>query len=223
MGKKIPTLEAAPTAARSPKADRYHHGDLREALLAAAETILINEGIQGLTLRAAARAASVTHAAPAHHFGDLSGLLSELCARGYRRFVGALETAIAAAPDNPRGRLRAMGHTYIAFAQDNPAIFHLMFRDERLDFTRPALCEAIDAASQLLAGAVALRVGADSSRQLTLPVLGAVAAVWSLVHGFALLLIDGRLARLSAQLPEAANSDALLDAALACIDFGHLA
>ena len=56
----------------------YHHGDLKAALLAAAEAILERDGIQALTLRAAARAAGVSHAAPANHFGDLTGLLSEL-------------------------------------------------------------------------------------------------------------------------------------------------
>ena len=62
---------------------RYHHGDLKAALLAEAETILERDGIQALTLRAAARAAGVSHAAPTNHFGDLSGLLSELAAVGF--------------------------------------------------------------------------------------------------------------------------------------------
>src|SRR5687768_417739 len=63
----------------------YHHGDLHEALLRAAEAILEREGFAGLTLRAAAREAGVSHAAPTHHFGDMTGLLSELAALGFRK------------------------------------------------------------------------------------------------------------------------------------------
>src|SRR5438128_46512 len=68
----------------------YHHGDLHDALLKAAETVLERDGVQGLTLRAAAREAGVSHAAPTHHFGDMTGLLSELAAVGFRRFGTAL-------------------------------------------------------------------------------------------------------------------------------------
>ncbi len=63
----------------------YHHGDLHEALLQAAERVLERDGLAGLTLRAVAREAGVSHAAPTHHFGDLTGLLSELAAIGFRQ------------------------------------------------------------------------------------------------------------------------------------------
>src|SRR5260370_35219413 len=68
----------------------YHHGSLREAMLRAAERILERDGIAGLTLRAAAREAGVSHAAPKNHFGDIRGLLSELAALGFARFRTAM-------------------------------------------------------------------------------------------------------------------------------------
>src|SRR5438132_7142729 len=71
----------------------YHHGALRDALLKAAERVLEREGLAGLTLRAVAREAGVSHAAPTHHFGDLTGLLSELAAIGFRRFNEAMVAA----------------------------------------------------------------------------------------------------------------------------------
>src|SRR3954466_1993837 len=73
--------------------DSYHPGDLHGALLAAAETVLERDGLTGLTLRAVAREAGVSHAAPTHHFGDLTGLLSELAAIGFRRFNEAMIVA----------------------------------------------------------------------------------------------------------------------------------
>src|SRR3954451_17695111 len=71
----------------------YHHGALREALLEAAERVLERDGLSGLTLRAVAREAGVSHAAPSHHFGDLTGLVSELAAIGFRQFNAAMVAA----------------------------------------------------------------------------------------------------------------------------------
>src|SRR5215210_6599564 len=79
-------------AASSPDAP-YHHGALRDGLLEAAERVLERDGLGGLTLRAVAREAGVSHAAPTHHFGDLTGMLSELAAIGFRRFNEAMAVA----------------------------------------------------------------------------------------------------------------------------------
>src|SRR5215468_4979344 len=85
-GKAIAWSPAKPGGRRQRRVTPYHHGALREALLMAAEGILERDGMPGLTLRAAAREAGVSHAAPTHHFSDLTGLLSELAAVGFRRF-----------------------------------------------------------------------------------------------------------------------------------------
>src|SRR5262245_50323453 len=81
----------------------YHHGALRDALLQAAEKVLERDGLPGLTLRAVAREAGVSHAAPTHHFGDLTGLLSELAAIGYRQFNEAMRAANAAGSLEQKG------------------------------------------------------------------------------------------------------------------------
>src|SRR5436309_9989055 len=86
---------AKPSARRSSSTENtpYHHGALHDALLKAAERVLERDGLGGLTLRAVAREAGVSHAAPTHHFGDLTGLLSELAAIGYRMFNAAMVAA----------------------------------------------------------------------------------------------------------------------------------
>ena len=71
--------------AKKPPARPYHHGHLREALVAASCAILDEEGAQALTLRSAARRVGVSHAAPKNHFGDLAGLMSAVAAEGFRR------------------------------------------------------------------------------------------------------------------------------------------
>ena len=201
------------------KSRAYHHGDLRAALLLETEAILERDGVQALSLREAARAIGVSHAAPANHFGDLTGLLSELAAIGFNRFTAALVAAKAAAGDNPRAMRTAMGRAYVGFARAHPELFALMFQSRRLDMTRPALCEAIGAARQALRGAAFARAPVDPAAPLATAAQGV--ALWSLVHGFAVLLNDGRLAGTIKALPGGEDADDLLDAVLAASQIGR--
>jgi AcrR family transcriptional regulator len=179
------------------KADRgtpYHHGDLHEALLKAAKRVADREGINGLTLRAVAREAGVSHAAPAHHFGDVTGLLSELAAIGFQKFSAALGQAACEAGPDVMSSARARANAYVAFARDNPCMFQLMFRAERLDHSRPMLNEASKAAFAKLAGIVAAQRHENLALDhLTIEQAADVARIWSQVHGFAMLYLDGRL------------------------------
>ena len=192
------------------------HGRILEsdvATRAAAERILEREGIQGLTLRAAAREAGVSHAAPKNHFGDLAGLLSELAAVGFTRFVATMQAGVGEG-DSPDRRMAGIGRGYVAFAQAHPGLFLLMFRGERLDFTRPSLRAAVDASAGALSSAVAARSGEKVDAGLTLVQAASIIGPWSLVHGFAMLLLDGRLKPLMARLPTGTKADALLGAGL---------
>src|SRR4051812_49312415 len=102
----------------------YHHGALHEALLKAAEMVLERDGLQGLTLRAVAREAGVSHAAPTHHFGDLTGLVSELAAIGFQMFNAAMAVANAS-ETHPMMKGMASAKAYVAFAQAHPGIYGL--------------------------------------------------------------------------------------------------
>lgn len=157
----------------------YHHGALREALLAAAERLLERGGVAAVTLRAVAREAGVSHGAPAHHFRDFADLLSAVATRGFGRL--AAEMAAADAPQED-ARLRGLGQSYVRFARRNPHLFVLMFRSDQLDDRDPALSAARQAAFVLLAGA-------DPDEHAILR----ATARWALAHGLALLAIDGRL------------------------------
>jgi AcrR family transcriptional regulator len=199
--------KSSPRAAPRP----YHHGDLRTAVLAAAEKILEKQGVDAVTLRAVARAVGVSHTAPKNHFGDLEGLLSELAAVGYVRYGKALSGAMNQAGPDPRLRLRAMGRAYVGFARAHPGMFMLMFRSDRLDIKRPALQEAIEVTRQSLRTATTSVASA-----IPLPPLQLAAratASWALVHGFAMLLLDGRLQNTLSSLPDGSEND-LLEAVL---------
>jgi len=193
----------------------YHHGALREALLVAAERILERDGITGLTLRAAAREAGASHAAPKNHFEDLTALLSELAAVGISRFTDSL-LAAAARQATPQSRLDAIGRAYVEFAVANPGLFQLMFRSERLDRTRPALRREMDRSLQTLRDAVAAAHPVASSTEDG-AALGAAYTVraWAMVHGFAMLLLDGRLSPILDSEPSDLDPMHLLGAMLA--------
>lgn len=197
-------------ARTKPEPRPYHHGDLRAALLAAAEKILEKDGIQALTLRAAARAVGVSHTAPQNHFGDLTGLLSELAAVGYQRMTAALTEARETGDDAPIERARRTGQAYVRFARAHPGLFVLMYRSERLDADRPSLRDAIEASRE------ALRQTAPPAARAAPPLRQAAAGVarWSIVHGFSLLLIEGRLSAILRALPGDVTADDLLDAVL---------
>jgi AcrR family transcriptional regulator len=168
----------------------YHHGNLREALLDAAERALAREGTEGLALRAIARAAGVTHAAVYHHFADREALLRAVAARGFERFAAALGAAAGGAPGEQA--FQEMGVAYVRFAAEHPALFRLMFGAEaaRGRGADAGLREASDAAySALIQGVRRLLPTADEAT-----VRRHAIRAWSLVHGLSALLLDGQLA-----------------------------
>ena len=207
---------AAKQAVRRNRADKdspYHHGALRDALLQAAEKVLERDGLPGLTLRAVAREAGVSHAAPTHHFGDLTGLVSELAAIGYRQFNEAMNAANAVSTVPERGIAKAKA--YVAYAQAHPGMYGLMFRTERLDMSRPSLHEAAGAAFAGLArGVGASRHEHIEATALSLDQAGAIARAWSLVHGFTMLLLDERMSDILRRLPKGTTMDQLFEAML---------
>ncbi len=218
LSKPVSVKKTTPSAAKAAhKPDReqpYHHGDLHGALLKAAKRVAEREGINGLTLRAVAREAGVSHAAPSHHFGDVTGLLSELAAIGFTKFSEQLGAATCSetAPEAVAARKAS---AYVSFARENPCLFQLMFRGERLDHDRPALREASESAFRKLAGIVAARRHEEVvPDHLTLEQAADIARIWSLVHGFAMLYLDGRLSPIMDGLPPGTTEESLLAAML---------
>jgi AcrR family transcriptional regulator len=194
-------------AAKRPaqKTKTYHHGDLREALLRSAESILKREGLGALTLRAAARTAGVSHAAPAHHFPDLSSLLSALAAEGFDQLAGKLTEAANKEGDTTL----ELAHAYIGFAKANPALFQLMSDPSRLDSKNSTLQAARRRAISVLAGTS----GANMENP-TLSQVGAMTANWAQVHGLSLLLLSGRLGTLVRIAPEGTTEMQLVESAI---------
>ena len=121
----------------------YHHGDLRAALLIAARSIVEEQGAEAFTLREAARRDGVSHGAPAHHFGDKTGLLTALAAQVVLERVEQVEAAKLAAGSNPRDQLKACGMAHIDFLISHPHLEGLCRRDNLVNRSDPALQELL--------------------------------------------------------------------------------
>jgi AcrR family transcriptional regulator len=177
----------------------YHHGDLRNALLAATLKLVAKHGVEGFSLREAARVVGVSAAAAYRHFEDRSALLKALAHEGLARLALKMEEAVATAPGAPGSPSRAaaeltgIGSAYVEFAVANPSHFRVMFgpwcdlgdelAPELLPYGRDPLQLLVDTLDGLVrAGAIT-----PATRQ------GAEISAWSAVHGFASLLVEGGL------------------------------
>jgi AcrR family transcriptional regulator len=168
---------------------RFHHGDLRRALLDALAEALREHPPEALSLRDLARRAGVAHSAAAPHFGDKRGLLTAFAAEGEARLAQAMRDALAALPEGagPEARLAATGRGYIAFARANPAHFRLMFRTDLIDRTDPAWSGAVAGSFALLSDAMAALAPGMGARTRR----ARLALAWAGVHGFCTLRSEG--------------------------------
>ncbi len=177
---------------------RYHHGDLRNALLEAARALLEERGPTALGIREIARRVGVSAPAAYHHFSGLDDIAVALAERGFAELAVHLQTA----PSNAKGQLAPAGIAYVAFARDNPGLYRLMFgegfrgafsSDDRIRRLRSDAYEV-------------LKTGL--SRRLPAEEIDTAALfLWSLTHGLALLMIDG-------QFDPGADPDTLVAAVL---------
>lgn len=139
------------------KRSTYHHGDLRAALIQAADEIIAEGGIEAFSLRAAAQRAGVSPAAPAHHFGSAKGLLTEVALLAFERVGRYIEEA--GHSDDVVTDMRALGLAFVTFAVDHPGHFRLMFRNDLVNRSDPRYPEMSIKPGMRLALAIAAYQG----------------------------------------------------------------
>lgn len=172
----------------------YHHGNLPTALVQAARQIIEEQGVEALSLRAAARKALVSHGAPYHHFTNKAAMLAAVATEGFQELAEAiLREQWQYTQDDYLGRVVAVGRAYLDFAIRAPAVFRLMFRPELIrPWEHAELRSAESRAFNCLSAAIA-ECQAHGQLPGNDPLLLSLAA-WSSVHGFASLWIEGVLA-----------------------------
>jgi AcrR family transcriptional regulator len=187
----------------------YHHGNLKEALIEAALSLIAEKGPGGLTFADAARAAGVSPAAPYRHFRDREALLADVAQRGFGLFGEALSKAWGEGGPEPMKALDRVGKAYLAFAREEPAYYAAMFESGVDIGADPALRAAAEAAYGAVRSAVEMVIATlpTASRP---PALMMTLHIWSQAHGIASLF--GRADR--ARRPIPMSPEDLLEAAV---------
>jgi AcrR family transcriptional regulator len=172
---------------------RYHHGDLRNALIRAGQELLAQEGIASLDLRKVARAAGVSHAAPYRHFADKQALLAAIAEDGFYQLAEGMDAAIGqGSTPTAVDQLDRLAHAYVRFALDHPAHMREMFSG--LTVERAAYPQLHAAAKQAFQRVVQVverwqaqhQIGPGAPANLSM-------VVWTQIHGIAMLLIEDQL------------------------------
>ena len=169
----------------------YHHGNLREALVAAALDLIDQKGPNGFSFAEAARAAGVTPAAPYRHFADREALVTEVARRGFERFAEALERAWNDGQPSPLSAFEALARAYLRFAREDRGYYAAMFDSGVPRHADPALSAAADRAFGVLTNATAALVRHLPPDRRP-PVHMMSYHIWALSHGVAELFGDGR-------------------------------
>ena len=173
-----------------PPRDSYHHGNLREELIAAALRLIAERGPAGFAFAEVARAAGVSPAAPYRHFRDRNALLAEIARQGFLRFAEQLEAAFAQGRPDPVTAIERCGHAYLAFARREPAAYAAMFETGLPPEQDLALAGAAERAFGVLRRAAELAC-AVHGRPGRPPALMVALHLWSMAHGIASLFVAG--------------------------------
>ena len=166
-----------------PAKSGYHHGNLKVALIDAADAIIREKGVEGFSLREAARRAGVSIGAPAHHFGSATGLLTEVALLGYDSLGAALNAVTTS--DDAGDDLQRLALAYVRFALAYPGRFRLMFRPDLVNRDDPRYAEASRQALSDFANTC-------MRRDPTADPMAQIFIVWSSIHGIASLALDGK-------------------------------
>jgi AcrR family transcriptional regulator len=186
-----------PKASKAARKAPYHHGDLREALIAATRQLVMERGAENFTLADACRVAGVTTAAPYRHFRSKQQVLEEIASRGFDELRAKAMAVVAEKGPGTLEAIVAMGQTYVAFAVNETAVFRLMFGQE------PALKK-----TELVSG-TGHECLAHVIEQITLycqknrvrgDALEIALRLWTFVHGAACLQIDQEYLAIAPQL-----------------------
>jgi len=180
--------------AKSKKA--YHHGDLRNSLLHAAEQLLEQKGVGAVSLREVAKLAGVSHTAPYRHFADKNTLLTDLAVVGYRRLANEMDRCVIEHPNDPVKQLSRSYQAYVSLATQHPQMTNLMFGGVLNSQSNQA---TLDTESEKAFNGLLkiIQNGQQAGIYINKEAKELAMFTWSLAHGFSLLITAGQLGELS--------------------------
>ncbi len=171
---------------------KYHHGDLKNALIKAGIEILSKEGIEGLSLRKVAQRAGVSHSAPYSHFPDKQSLIAAISTEGFNQLYAELDAAISAHPTDPKEQLKEGAAAYVEFALNNTDTFKIMFSgvlEKEKEY--PAFVEISSKTFLRVVDVVQACQGAGLLPSTPAEMLAVT--VWGQVHGIVSLALEGQI------------------------------
>jgi len=171
---------------------KYHHGDLKNALIQAGVKILAKEGVGGLSLRKVAKKAGVSHSAPYAHFPDKQSLIAAISTEGFKQLYTELDAAVSPYANDPRRQLAEGIWAYVQFAMNNTDTFNIMFSDvleKEKDY--PAYVESSRKTFERVVGIVKACQDAGVLRPAPAEIMAV--SVWGQLHGIISLVLEGQV------------------------------
>jgi AcrR family transcriptional regulator len=166
------------------KSNTFHHGDLKRALIDVAVTLLDQHGVTGVTIRAVAREAGVSHSAPVNHYKDRRALLTAIAQNQFEIILKDIEFSLLEAPNNQKDRIEVFANTMIEFGFRYPHRYQLLWRGDLIDHADPRLLAVMDSIYDQLCDEIERNMPQATVDRDTIAV-----ALWSMWHGY----IDMRL------------------------------
>ena len=171
---------------------KYHHGDLKNALIQAGVRILAKEGVGGLSLRKVAKKAGVSHSAPYAHFPDKQSLIAAISTEGFKQLYTELDTAVSPYSNNPRRQLKEGAWAYVQFAMNNTDTFNIMFSDVlEKEKEYPAFVENSRKTFERVVDVV--RACQEAGILRSAPAELMAVSVWGQLHGIISLILEGQV------------------------------
>jgi len=168
------------------KSNSFHHGDLKRTLLDVAVSLLDQHGVSGVTIRAVARSAGVSHSAPVNHYKDRRALLTAIAQGQFNTILKEIETALLEAPTEPKDRIAVFANTIIDFGFKYPHRYQLLWRGDLIDHEDPALLVVMDSIYDQLCYEIERAVPGANVDKDTVAV-----ALWSMLHGYVDMRLSG--------------------------------
>ncbi len=189
-----------------PKEKSFHHGDLKRVLFEKALELLDRDGVDGVTIRAVAREAGVSHGAPVNHYRDRKALLTALAQRQFETILNSVEDGLTAAPGGSNAWIEVFGKALLEFGFKYPHRYKLLWRGDLIDLKDPDLSKVMDQVYLQLCGQIELAMPQVEFDRDTVAV-----AFWSMIHGYLDMRLSGMFVPLDDKVTGRPRDAALLD------------
>ncbi|MGJ8562296.1 MAG: TetR/AcrR family transcriptional regulator [Alphaproteobacteria bacterium] len=183
----------------------FHHGDLKRTLSDVALSLLDQYGVAGVTIRAIARAAGVSHSAPVNHYKDRRALLTAIAEQQFKIISDDIERSLSRTSNDADQRIEAIAHSLMDYGFQYPNRYQLLWRSDLIDHEDKDLLSIMDAVYDQLCAAIELTAPNVKFDKHTIAV-----ALWSMVHGYVDMRLSGMFVPMNDEISGTSRRDAMI-------------